>query len=290
MYQILHNDKDTKYKSIKLLNKQLPLRKCRKGVNAQHYQNVAMECIEIRRAQRWLSFAAKSNMSETVADIIIRFNEQLDPKLTLPPGIRILNPYREDPEAHRVSNQFYRKYYSDNLKRKLILGINPGRFGAGVTGVPFTDPKRLTERCKIPYTGKMLHEPSSVFVYDMISAFGGENMFFKRVYISSMFPLGLARVDAQGKLKNYNYYDSKAMLDAVYDYIKWNIQQQIRVSGTRDVCYCLGTGKNYALLSQINKEERFFETIIPLEHPRYIVQYRQKLKDTYIRKYVDAVK
>jgi len=49
-----------------------------------------------------------------------------------------MNPFRENPEALIVSGKFYKKYYNDNNPRFLILGINPGRFGAGVTGIPFT--------------------------------------------------------------------------------------------------------------------------------------------------------
>jgi hypothetical protein len=43
----------------------------------------------------------------------------------------------------KICSSFYQKYYADNKKRSLIIGINPGRFGAGVTGIPFTDPIRL---------------------------------------------------------------------------------------------------------------------------------------------------
>ncbi len=35
------------------------------------------------------------------------------------------------------------------IHRYLILGINPGRFGGGITGIPFTDPIRLQNICGI---------------------------------------------------------------------------------------------------------------------------------------------
>lgn len=34
----------------------------------------------------------------------------------------------------------------------------------------------------------------------------------------------------------------------------------------------------------------FFEKIIPLEHPRYIMQYNSKNKETFINKYLAALK
>src|ERR1700740_3329374 len=138
------------------------------------------------------------------ADKIIRFNEQLvytgNP---LPPGIRIMNPFRESEQAMAISETFYRKYYNDNNKRHLILGINPGRFGAGLTGIPFTDTKRLVSECHISYEGKISHETSSVFVYESIEGFGGVKAFYSKFYINSLCPLGFTIIDEKGKEKNY---------------------------------------------------------------------------------------
>jgi hypothetical protein len=96
----------------------------------------------------------------TFADKVINFNKQLEytgPQL--PAGIRIMNPFKEEEQAMRISTEFYRKYYSDENKRHIIMGINPGRFGGGLTGIPFTDPKRLQSECHINYEGKVTHEP-----------------------------------------------------------------------------------------------------------------------------------
>ena len=71
----------------------------------------------------------------TFADKVIAFNKSLQFKGKLPPGIRVMNPFRENKDSLAVSSAFYKKYYSDNNRRHIILGINPGRFGAGLTGV-----------------------------------------------------------------------------------------------------------------------------------------------------------
>ena len=104
----------------------------------------------------------------TFAEKIIQFNKNLDLSVTLPENIRVMNPFKENKEALEISSTFYTKYYNDHEQRRLILGINPGRFGAGVTGIPFTDTKRLEEKCGIKFNGITTHETSSVFVYDMI--------------------------------------------------------------------------------------------------------------------------
>ncbi|HTI57599.1 uracil-DNA glycosylase family protein [Mucilaginibacter sp.] len=225
----------------------------------------------------------------TFAEKVIQFNARLQyTGLPLPQGIRIMNPFRESREAVRVSEEFYRKYYNDVNPRHLILGINPGRFGAGLTGVPFTDPKRLVSECHIPYEGRVTHEPSSVFVYEMISAFGGTEKFYGKFYINSLCPLGFTSIDEKGREKNYNYYDSPALMAAVSDYIIENIRTQIGLGVKTDVVFCFGTGKNESYLRKLNDRYSFFGKVIALEHPRFIMQYRTRSKQTYIDKYLNA--
>jgi hypothetical protein len=118
----------------------------------------------------------------TFAEKVISFNKRLDFKGKLPAGIRIMNPFKLNPHAFEASSKFYRKFYKDSKPRKLILGINPGRFGAGVTGVPFTDSKRLENECGIEIQDVSTHEMSSVFVYDFINAYGGAEQFYGDYY------------------------------------------------------------------------------------------------------------
>jgi Domain of unknown function (DUF4918) len=116
----------------------------------------------------------------TFARKVIEFYRNLDFKGTLPAGVSIMNPFRDNPVVNVLTEEFYLKFFSDNKDRKLILGINPGRFGAGSTGIPFTDTKRLNENCGIPFSGFRTHEPSSAFIYEMIGAFGGVKEFYAR--------------------------------------------------------------------------------------------------------------
>jgi len=187
-----------------------------------------------------------------------------------------------------ISSAFYQKYYADNQPRHIILGINPGRFGGGVTGVPFTDPKRLKNECGLEYPGKETHETSSVFVYDVIKAFGGPEAFYKHFYINSICPLGFTAIGDNGKEVNYNYYDSKELTAAVKNFIIQSIRQQIAFGIYTDVCFIFGTGKNEMFMRQLNAEHKFFSKIIALEHPRFVMQYKAKSKQVYIDKYLAA--
>jgi hypothetical protein len=198
-----------------------------------------------------------------------------------------MNPFREA-EVLRISQLFYERYYSDTAERQLILGINPGRFGAGVTGIPFTDPKRLAEKCNLAFPGKITHEPSSVFVYDVIDAFGGVTHFYNKFYVNSVCPLGFVIIE-NGKEKNYNYYDSKELEACVKDFIVESIRKQIALGVSKNICFCLGV-KNGDFLTQLNQEYHFFKKIVVLEHPRWVMQYNLKKKQIYIDKYVSALK
>ncbi len=222
------------------------------------------------------------------ADKVNAFNKNLLFKGELPIGISIMNPFKDDKNIITTAAAFYNKYYSDNNSRHLILGINPGRFGAGLTGIPFTDPKRLIDKCGLLYQGELAHEPSSVFVYEVIDAFGGPEAFYKKFYINSICPLGFTSISKKNKTVNYNYYDSNALTKAVQDFIKQSIQTQLEFGIERDLVFCLGMGKNEKFLRVLNDEKKYFKEIVALPHPRYSMQYKAKLKQAYIELYLNA--
>ncbi len=225
----------------------------------------------------------------TFAEKIIQFNRNLKFEQPLPPGIRVMNPYAENPQALEVSSLFYRRFYDDDHPRRLILGINPGRFGAGVTGVPFTDTQRLKEYCGLEIRNVETRELSSVFVYEMINAYGGTEKFYGDFFISAVSPLGFVRANGKGGEINYNYYDSRDLLEAVEPFIIQSIEEQLTFGIKTDTCYCLGNNKNYKYLLSLNRTKNYFEQVIPLEHPRYIMQYKLKQKYEYIRKFTERL-
>jgi hypothetical protein len=227
---------------------------------------------------------------ENFAGRILSYYRNLDFKETLPEGVRVLNPFTGDRQIRGIMEQFYGKYYSDNHPRTLILGINPGRFGGGATGIPFTDTKRLRTACGIDAPLRETHEPSSVFVYRVIEAFGGAERFYGEFYINSVFPLALVKTSPNGRTVNMNYYDSPGLAKIITPFILRNIRQQIELGVETGVCYCLGTGKNLEFLLGLNAKYSFFRNIIPLEHPRFIVQYKARNQSEYIEKYLRCLR
>ena len=222
----------------------------------------------------------------TFAEKVIAFCKNLKYEGGLPDRINIMNPFKDNSSVLPVITEFYRKYYSDYHDRHIILGINPGRFGAGVTGIPFTDSVRLKDKCGISIPGIRTYETSSVFIYEMIDRYGGPARFYSDFYIGAVSPLGFTFKGDNGKELNYNYYDSKQLIEELSDFIVVNMKKQIELGILRDVCFCLGTGKNYRYLANLNEEHQFFEKIEPLEHPRFIMQYRAKRKDYFLNMYL----
>jgi len=225
----------------------------------------------------------------SLAEQILLFNDDLSFHGDLPAGIKILNPFVSS-DVRDLTKSFYRKYYHDNQPRYIILGINPGRFGAGATGIPFTDTVRLNEMCGIHFQKFRTYEPSSAYIYDMIMRYGGVREFYGKFLFSAVCPLGFTNDNDKGRAVNFNYYDNASLLKSVYTFIVRTMKQQAAFAINTDVCFCLGTGKNDAFLRKLNAEYRFFKNIITLEHPRYIMQYRARFKDVYISKYVETFK
>ncbi len=216
------------------------------------------------------------------------FNRALHLQTLLPPGVEVLNPFRETASALAFSDSFYHKYYNDKNKRWAIFGINPGRFGGGLTGIPFTDFKRLQTVCKIDTKENTSHEPSSEFIYKMIEAMGGADAFYQAFYINSVCPLGFIVHKGNNKWINYNYYDDKALFAAVKPFIIKMMQKQIALGLHTEECFCLGK-KNTEYFKTINNEHQFFNAITELPHPRYIIQYKRKEMDTFINGYVQKL-
>lgn len=216
-----------------------------------------------------------------VSTQIQNFLFNLNFNVPLPEGFEILDPFKNE-ETKKVCEHFYHKYYNDEQKRFCIIGINPGRFGAGITGIPFTDPVRLQTELNIKNDWQKKQELSSVFIYEMINAFGGPDKFYSNFYITAVSPLGLVKNG-----KNINYYDDKNLQQAIKPFAIECLRKQLPFVQT-SAAFCLGEGKNFAYLQKLNKEMEFFDEIIPLPHPRFIMQYKLKTKDAFIRKYLDA--
>lgn len=222
---------------------------------------------------------------------IVKFYYQLDfREELLPENVRVMNPYQQaGEEVERVMLTFHKKYFSDNRPRNLILGINPGRNGAGLTGIPFTDTPALKKNCKIE-TIINTRETSSEFIYKWIEAYGGPEKFYARWFIGGVCPLGFLTKNKRANWVNWNYYDSASLKKIATPFIVENLKRQIEFCKYPKTALVLGSGKNFLFMEEINQEYQFFEKLVPLEHPRFVMQYKRKSVSLYLEKFLSALK
>lgn len=217
-----------------------------------------------------------------LASKLSKFYLELEPP-SLPAGFEILHPQAK-PEVAVITKLFFKKFYADPNPRQLVLGINPGRFGAGITGINFTAARQLSEDCGIENPWGKQSELSAEFIYQVIRQYGGAKAFYRDFFIGSLSPLGYVH-----KGRNCNYYDDPKLLKAVKPFIVKSLQQQLDMGFDRKSCFCIGGEKNFKFLLGLNKEYGFFEEIRPLPHPRFIMQYRRKQIPEYIALYLNAL-
>ncbi|MGW2477001.1 uracil-DNA glycosylase family protein [Streptomyces sp. NPDC001665] len=232
------------------------------------------------------------NGRTTVADRILQFNEGLaGTTLELPPGFKVVNPF-SGPQKERVrevTTAFYRKFYADDSPRRLIMGSSPARRGTAVTGIPFEDAKVLATDTGVDLgDGYGVSRPSAGFLHNVITRYGGREQFYADFVMSFVCPLGLARTTPQGREVNCNYYENKKLLESLESFLSYSLKRQLEFGIDTTVCYCIGSGGNFAYLSKVNESQGLFGEIVPLEHPRFITQYNGSRTDEYTAKYLRA--
>ena len=227
-------------------------------------------------------------MVNTWASHLSKFYRQLTLASKLPGAVEILHPHRQ-PAVMELTSAFFNKYYNDRAPRKLIMGINPGRLGAGITGINFTAPRQLRDNCGIDHSYGNSSELSAEFIYEMIDAYGGVEKFYSDYFISAVSPLGFTKNG-----KNINYYDQPDLQAAVTPFITDCLDRQLSFGFDATTCYCIGEEKNFKFLTRLNESRRqqglhAFDIILPLPHPRFIMQYKRKEKAKYIAMYVEKL-
>ena len=218
-----------------------------------------------------------------LCDEILEFYFSLPKPTDLPEGIEIIYPF-DNEETRRVMRLFYGKYYSDTNPRRILFGINPGRNGAGMTGVGFTDPVLMEEICGISNSLEKRKELSASFICEVVEAYGGPQKFYGDFLFATVLPFGLLK-----NSKNYNYYDDTKTLEYFKPFIYESIQKQMHFSGIKHSIASIGQGKNLAFLEKLNKELQLFDFIEVLPHPRWVMQYRRKEKEKYIEFYINRL-
>jgi hypothetical protein len=205
-------------------------------------------------------------------------------QVPMPTGFQVLYPY-SDLEVQRVVRQFYQQYLTDGPPRLALWGINPGRFGAGITGIAFTDPWALNHQLGIGTTLEGRREPSAIFISAVIDAYGGPAAFYADVLLTALSPLGFTREGV-----NVNFYDDAALQRTIVPFVVDHIAavHSSGASGARSIL--LGSGKLQQFVNRHLIPINALAQTVALDHPRYIMQYRRLAMAEYVRSYVDAIR
>ena len=219
----------------------------------------------------------------TFGEKVAQYYKSIPIPKNLPSGVEVLYPF-EDRDVMDLVNLFSKQFYTGSHSRTFLIGINPGRFGGGATGIPFTDPIRLKEVLAIHNDMDKKAELSSKYIYDMIEAYGGATAFYNDCYFTSVSPIGFVKDG-----RNLNYYDIRELQESLEEYIVAELRKQIDF-GAKPKAFSLGMGKNIAFLKKLNEKYQLFEAIDALPHPRWIMQYRLKRKDEFVGQYIKSIK
>ena len=103
---------------------------------------------------------------------------------------------------------YYQKVYAEESNRVVLCGINPGRNGAGRTGIPFLDFTAVSH--VLSHTGSDERERSAQFILTIINEMG-RDFFYRNVYMTNISWLGFTKNG-----RNLNYYDLPSPLPTFF--------------------------------------------------------------------------
>jgi hypothetical protein len=67
------------------------------------------------------------------------------------------------------------------------------------------------------------------------------------------------------------------------------MRKQLEFGARRGVAIVLGTSRNFKELSSLNERHSFFERLVAVEHPRFIMQYRRKKVEVFVERYAQVL-
>ena len=184
-------------------------------------------------------------------------------------NIKLLSDFSEI-----YANKYYERFYLTNFPKIVLCGINPGRLGAGKTGIPFMDFNSLSKI--FPGINRNDSERSANFIFKIIENFGFD-IFFKNFYITNFSFFGFIKGN-----NNLNYFKlPQEAIDIIFDYFVYEmeiIKPKYIISLSMDVFDSINSIKN---LQNINKTFR-------LAHPYYCSFISREKK--YLYEYLTTLK
>jgi hypothetical protein len=177
--------------------------------------------------------------------------------------------------------EFHKKYVEPNAPKIVICGINPGRNGAGLTGIPFIDFASLSQM--LPDIKQNDWEQSAKFFFSVIQEFGIET-FYKNFHVTNISWFGFSRIDKQ---KNVNYFEKDISTEIAIYLIDKFVEEMELINP--DYIIPLSKTVFYELESLKKRNKIKAEIGICLNHPSWVTTYRSKDLSKWKQKYVDIL-
>ncbi len=173
--------------------------------------------------------------------------------------------------------EFHKKYIQPNSPKIVMCGINPGRKGAGITGIPFIDTYSLSKM--LPDIINPKSEKSAKFFFSIIEEFGIDK-FYKNIHFTNMSWLGFYKLD-NGINVNYN-----SLSEEIQNYLIDKFVEEMDFINP-EVIIPIGDIVNWELLFNLKEKNRLKAEIGPrLYHPAYRLVERKTYIET-LTKYFD---
>lgn len=218
---------------------------------------------------------------DKVIDLHVNFHTKLlkddvSRELLNQENVTILGGFNENIELVR---HYYQTVYAKEGKRVVLCGINPGRNGAGKTGIPFIDYRSASQL--LPDVNHVDKERSSQFIYSVIEEVGID-LFYKNIYMTNISWFGFTKGG-----NNINYYELPTPLPTVFtdSFIEEMniIQPKLIVPLSKEVEFTL---------RQIKKGGRLpFPLAERLPHPNYcsIGSRQDKYREIYANRITSLI-
>lgn len=192
-------------------------------------------------------------------------------------GIGILSAFKENQQN---IIEFHKKYVENNSPKIVICGINPGRYGAGLTGIPFVDFNSLQKL--LPGITKENSERSSRFFFSIIEEFGAIK-FYQNFHVTNLSGLGFYNIKL-GKNVNYDILPQHIAIFILEKFVEeMNLVKP-------EIIVPLGKIVNFELTLNLVKNDRINAKIGKrLNHPASIRANREEYLTT-LHQYLEEVK
>lgn len=169
---------------------------------------------------------------------------------------------------------FCKKYYTDSVPRVVICGINPGRYGACKTGIPFLDYQSLSKL--ITGIDRQDSERSADFFFQVIHQFGVAD-FFNSFYVTNVSSVGYS-----SKGKNFNYNN---LPDSALEVVERNFLVEMEIVQPTHVI-AVGIVVQQTLHKRLSTR---VDCTICLPHPSWIAAYRSRETNKWLDYYLLAL-